>query len=165
MASSGPTLLDSRTPFAQSDVACFVQVQTNALMSAAEVAQGTRYTEALTTSWSPPKYYRDMTEEECDKLRDKWSILVDVSPARRSSECRRHLVVCAVAARKVCLAAWFLPLGRFPCPLVERWNLWGVLSFRNRPRRREEKRRVLLSVMKGPLFVALLLGDSVCKHL
>lgn len=48
-------------------------------MSAAEVAQGTRYTEALTTSWRPPKHYRDMTEEECDKLREKWSILVDVS--------------------------------------------------------------------------------------
>lgn len=55
------------------------QVQTNALMSAAEVAQGTRYTEAMTTSWRPPKHYRDMTEEECDKLREKWSILVDVS--------------------------------------------------------------------------------------
>ncbi|CBN79482.1 DEAD box helicase [Ectocarpus siliculosus] len=53
------------------------QVQTNALMSAAEVAKGTRYTEALTTSWRPPKYYRDMTEEDCDKLREKWSILVD----------------------------------------------------------------------------------------
>lgn len=48
-------------------------------MSAAEVAQGTRYTEALTTSWRPPKHYRDMTEEDCDKLREKWSILVDVS--------------------------------------------------------------------------------------
>ncbi|CAM9429241.1 unnamed protein product, partial [Choristocarpus tenellus] len=46
-------------------------------MSASEVAKGTRYTEALTTSWRPPKYYRDMTEEDCDKLRDKWSILVD----------------------------------------------------------------------------------------
>lgn len=55
------------------------QVQTNALMSAAEVAKGTRYTEALTTSWRAPKYYRDMTEEGCDKLREKWSILVDVS--------------------------------------------------------------------------------------
>ncbi|CAM9711097.1 unnamed protein product [Ectocarpus sp. 4 AP-2014] len=53
------------------------QVQTNALMSAAELAKGTRYTEALTTSWRPPKYYRDMTEEDCDKLREKWSILVD----------------------------------------------------------------------------------------
>ncbi|CAN0009673.1 unnamed protein product [Scytosiphon promiscuus] len=53
------------------------QVQTNALMSAAEVAQGTRYTEALTTSWRPPKHYRDMTEDDCDKLREKWSILVD----------------------------------------------------------------------------------------
>lgn len=65
------------------------QVQTNALMSAAEVAKGTRYTEALTTSWRPPKYYRDMTEEDCDKLREKWSILVDVSvlasmPSRNS---------------------------------------------------------------------------------
>lgn len=55
------------------------KVQTNALMSAAEVAQGTRYTEALTTSWRAPKHYRDMTEDECDKLREKWSILVDVS--------------------------------------------------------------------------------------
>lgn len=55
------------------------QVQTNALMSAAEVAQGTRYTESLKTSWRPPKHYRDMTDEECDKLRAKWSILVDVS--------------------------------------------------------------------------------------
>eukprot|EP00752_Nemacystus_decipiens_P012786 g11323.t1 len=53
------------------------QVQTNALMSAAELAKGTRYTEALTTSWRPPKHYRDMTEEECDKLREKWSILID----------------------------------------------------------------------------------------
>lgn len=60
----------------------YLQVQTNALMSAAEVAQGTRYTEALTTSWTPPKHYRDMTEEECDKLREKWSILVDVSVQR-----------------------------------------------------------------------------------
>lgn len=56
-----------------------VQVQTNALMSVAEVAQGTRYTEALTTSWRPPRYYRDMTEDECDKLRAKWNILIDVS--------------------------------------------------------------------------------------
>ena len=48
-------------------------------MSAAEVAQGTRYTQSLKTSWRAPRHYRDMTEEECDKLRDKWSILVDVS--------------------------------------------------------------------------------------
>ncbi|CAN0029652.1 unnamed protein product, partial [Discosporangium mesarthrocarpum] len=46
-------------------------------MSASEVAQGTKYKEALTTSWRPPKHYRDMTEEDCDKLREKWSILVD----------------------------------------------------------------------------------------
>jgi hypothetical protein len=32
------------------------QVQTNALMSASEVAAGMRYTEALKTSWQPPRY-------------------------------------------------------------------------------------------------------------
>lgn len=55
-------------------------------MSAAEVAQGTRYTEALKTTWRPPKYYRDMTDDECDKLRAKWSILVDVSDAESDAE-------------------------------------------------------------------------------
>ncbi|KAG5187014.1 DEAD box helicase [Tribonema minus] len=53
------------------------QVQTNALMSAAEVAQGFRYTDTLKTSWRPPRYLREMSEETRAQLRDKWHILVE----------------------------------------------------------------------------------------
>mmetsp|Transcript_14242 Transcript_14242/g.21070 ORF Transcript_14242/g.21070 Transcript_14242/m.21070 type:complete len:611 (+) Transcript_14242:1-1833(+) len=53
------------------------QVQTNALMSAFEVAQGTRYTESLKTSWRAPKYIRNMDPDAREKLREKWHILTD----------------------------------------------------------------------------------------
>lgn len=76
MCSRAPHVLGRRNP---------AQVQTNALMSAAELAQGIRYTEALRTSWRPPRRYREMTEEECDKLRAKWSILIEVGEVHPTS--------------------------------------------------------------------------------
>ncbi|CAM9864952.1 unnamed protein product [Chrysoparadoxa australica] len=53
------------------------QVQTNALMSAAEVAQGFKYTEVMTTSWKPPRYIRNLSQEECEQMREKWHILTE----------------------------------------------------------------------------------------
>lgn len=59
------------------------QVQTNALQSAAERAQGFRYTESLKTGWTPPSHIRAMTEEDCATFRKKWHIIcegVDLPP-------------------------------------------------------------------------------------
>ncbi|ORY82321.1 DEAD-box protein abstrakt [Leucosporidium creatinivorum] len=54
-----------------------------ALAGAEELAKGIVYTERLTTSWRPPAYIRDRTEEENDKIREKFHILTagdDVPP-------------------------------------------------------------------------------------
>ncbi|KAM3576840.1 hypothetical protein VYU27_001206 [Nannochloropsis oceanica] len=59
------------------------QVQTNALQSAAERAQGFRYTESLKTGWTPPSHIRAMTAEDCATFRKKWHIIcegVDLPP-------------------------------------------------------------------------------------
>lgn len=53
------------------------QIQTNALMTAQEVAQGFRYTQSLVTSWRPPAYIRAATEEAKAALRAKWHILCE----------------------------------------------------------------------------------------
>lgn len=48
-----------------------------ALKGAKENAEGTVYKERMTTGWRPPKHIRDMTEAECDQIRERWSILVE----------------------------------------------------------------------------------------
>ncbi|OQS01773.1 DEAD/DEAH box RNA helicase [Achlya hypogyna] len=53
------------------------QVQKAALVSAAERAEGIRYTESMVTTWTPPRHIARMTEEERDVVRAKWHILVD----------------------------------------------------------------------------------------
>uniref|UniRef100_K3X7H8 RNA helicase n=1 Tax=Globisporangium ultimum (strain ATCC 200006 / CBS 805.95 / DAOM BR144) TaxID=431595 RepID=K3X7H8_GLOUD len=62
-------------------------VQKVALVSAQERADGIRYTEAMKTTWKPPKSIADMTPEECDAVRKKWHILVegeDIPPPIKS---------------------------------------------------------------------------------
>ena len=44
------------------------RVQTNALMNAAEVAAGTKYSESLVTGWRPPAHIRAMSEEQAAVL-------------------------------------------------------------------------------------------------
>lgn len=55
------------------------QVQNNALQSNEEIAQGTRYTERLLTSWTAPSYIRSMSKQENDLIRKKWHIIVEGS--------------------------------------------------------------------------------------
>ena len=80
------------------------RVQTNALMSAAELAQGHRYTESMTTSWKPAKRVRDMSLEDADGLRKKWHILVDgpdlPPPIRSFSDMRFPPPILAALAAK-----------------------------------------------------------------
>ncbi|RDB21215.1 DEAD-box ATP-dependent RNA helicase 35 [Hypsizygus marmoreus] len=47
------------------------------LASDMELAKGIQYTESLKTSWRPPKYIRDQPEEQHQKVRDKYHILVE----------------------------------------------------------------------------------------
>ncbi|SCZ99106.1 BZ3500_MvSof-1268-A1-R1_Chr3-1g05815 [Microbotryum saponariae] len=54
-----------------------------ALAGAEEIAQGIVYTERLKTTWTAPKFIRERSEEENDKIRDQFHILVagdDVPP-------------------------------------------------------------------------------------
>jgi len=53
------------------------RVQTNALMSASEVAAGTRYSSSIETGWRPPKHIRGMSEEQAAVLRKKWYIIAE----------------------------------------------------------------------------------------
>lgn len=47
------------------------------LASDMELAKGIQYTESLKTSWRPPKYIRDRSEEENERIRKKYHILVE----------------------------------------------------------------------------------------
>ncbi|KAK6910852.1 hypothetical protein I203_104886 [Kwoniella mangroviensis CBS 8507] len=47
------------------------------LASAQELAQGTVYTESLKTSWRPPHYVRNMSDEEHQVVRDKLHIITE----------------------------------------------------------------------------------------
>ncbi|GLB35208.1 putative P-loop containing nucleoside triphosphate hydrolase protein [Lyophyllum shimeji] len=47
------------------------------LASDMELAKGIQYTEPLKTSWRPPRYVRERSEEQNQKIRDKYHILVD----------------------------------------------------------------------------------------
>jgi ATP-dependent RNA helicase DDX41 len=53
------------------------QVQTNVLQSNEEIAQGMKYTESLTTTWRPPKYIQDQSEDINNSIRKKWNIIVE----------------------------------------------------------------------------------------
>ncbi|SJL05354.1 probable DEAD-box ATP-dependent RNA helicase 35 [Armillaria ostoyae] len=53
------------------------------LASDMELAKGIQYTESLKTSWQPPKYVRDRSEEENERIRKKYHILTegeDITP-------------------------------------------------------------------------------------
>lgn len=54
-----------------------IQVQTNALQSNEEIAQGVRYVESLKTSWTPPHYIAQQNQEAHDAVRKKWHILIE----------------------------------------------------------------------------------------
>ena len=45
------------------------------LASAQELAMGTSWSESMKTSWRPPHYIRNMTPEEQQAVRDKYSII------------------------------------------------------------------------------------------
>ncbi|KAF8634391.1 hypothetical protein AX17_004204 [Amanita inopinata Kibby_2008] len=47
------------------------------LASDMELAKGIQYTEPLKTNWRPPKYIRERTQEQHQRLREKYHILVD----------------------------------------------------------------------------------------
>ncbi|KAF7338572.1 DEAD-box ATP-dependent RNA helicase 35 [Mycena venus] len=47
------------------------------LASDMELAKGISYTESLKTSWRPPRYIRERTNAQHQKVRDKYHILVD----------------------------------------------------------------------------------------
>ncbi|XP_006458335.1 hypothetical protein AGABI2DRAFT_216865 [Agaricus bisporus var. bisporus H97] len=47
------------------------------LISDLELAKGIQYTDPLRASWRPPRYIRERTLEEHEKLRDKYHILVE----------------------------------------------------------------------------------------
>ncbi|KAG9225966.1 hypothetical protein CCMSSC00406_0006412 [Pleurotus cornucopiae] len=47
------------------------------LASDLELATGVQYTEPLKSSWRPPRYIRERTEEQHEKIREKHHILVD----------------------------------------------------------------------------------------
>ncbi|WVQ79777.1 hypothetical protein IAT38_001877 [Cryptococcus sp. DSM 104549] len=47
------------------------------LAGAQELAQGVSWTKSLPTSWRPPHYIRDMSEEEQQEVRDKYHILCE----------------------------------------------------------------------------------------
>ncbi|KAK0446478.1 P-loop containing nucleoside triphosphate hydrolase protein [Desarmillaria tabescens] len=47
------------------------------LASDMELAKGIQYTESLKTSWRPPKYIRDRPDEENERIRNKYHILVE----------------------------------------------------------------------------------------
>jgi len=48
-----------------------------ALLSAQELAKDIKYTEPMKTDWRAPRHIRETTEEERDRLRRKWHILVE----------------------------------------------------------------------------------------
>ncbi|KAG5643897.1 DEAD-box ATP-dependent RNA helicase 35 [Asterophora parasitica] len=47
------------------------------LASDMELAKGIQYIDSLKTSWRPPKYVRERSEEQHQKIREKYHILVD----------------------------------------------------------------------------------------
>jgi ATP-dependent RNA helicase DDX41 len=55
------------------------QVQTNALQSNEEIATGKKYSESLTTTWKPPRYILNQSEEVNESIRKKWHIIVEGS--------------------------------------------------------------------------------------
>jgi ATP-dependent RNA helicase DDX41 len=53
------------------------QVQTNALQSNEEIAQGMKYTESMITTWSAPRYLLMLDEDYHEQARKKWNILIE----------------------------------------------------------------------------------------
>ena len=53
------------------------QIQTNALQSNEEIAEGRKYVESLKTSWTAPRYLLNQSEEIHDTMRAKWHIIVE----------------------------------------------------------------------------------------
>ncbi|KAG2232389.1 P-loop containing nucleoside triphosphate hydrolase protein [Thamnidium elegans] len=53
------------------------QARHKALVSVQDAAMGTQYTEPIETSWDPPHYIRELSEEENQAVRDRYHILVE----------------------------------------------------------------------------------------
>lgn len=47
------------------------------LMSVQELASGVVYSEVMDTGWRPPRAIRELSEAQCQEIRDKWHILVE----------------------------------------------------------------------------------------
>ena len=47
------------------------------LMTDSELAKGVVYTDAIKTSWRPPRHIREMDEKACNAVREKWHIVVE----------------------------------------------------------------------------------------
>jgi len=63
------------------------RVQTNALMSAAEIAAGEKFTTSIETGWRPPSHIRGMSHTQAEALRKKWFIIAegeDIPPPIKS---------------------------------------------------------------------------------
>eukprot|EP00049_Salpingoeca_infusionum_P026803 m.28008 g.28008 ORF g.28008 m.28008 type:complete len:605 (+) comp9004_c0_seq2:277-2091(+) len=57
------------------------------LMSAEELAKGVKYTQALRSSWRPPRFVRERSEQENKRIRDKKNIIIegeDVPPPAKT---------------------------------------------------------------------------------
>ena len=52
-------------------------VQTNALQAASELAEGVKYKNSLPTGWRCPRKILKLGEDQWNKIRDKWHILVE----------------------------------------------------------------------------------------
>ncbi|KAG0759759.1 hypothetical protein G6F57_009899 [Rhizopus arrhizus] len=53
------------------------QARHKALVSVQEAAAGKLYTEPMKSSWTPPRYIRELSEKEHQAIRDKYHILVE----------------------------------------------------------------------------------------
>lgn len=50
------------------------------LKSVEELAKGIKYNEPIKTSWRPPRYIRSRTNEQNDRIRQKWNMIVEGIP-------------------------------------------------------------------------------------
>ena len=51
--------------------------ENTALMGVKELAHGIQYEEPIKTGWKPPGYIGELDEEACEKIREKYRVLVD----------------------------------------------------------------------------------------
>ncbi|CAH0520782.1 unnamed protein product [Peronospora belbahrii] len=99
-------------------------VQKVALVSAHERAEGIHYKEIMKTTWKPPGFIANMTQEECDAVRKKWHILVEgenVPPPIKSFEYMRlpRAILDALKAKNI-MRPTPIQVQAIPCILAGR---------------------------------------------